>query len=236
MDYRKPAVFGQNWSTSRYEVLPYFAVERTVLARPDIHRILEVGCGNGWNMSRFAQLGRVAFGLDYEPERVSLALMHGPALLADGLRLPFADGSFDMIYIQHVLHHIGNVERALQEVRRCLRPNGILFLIETVEDNPVIRWGRRLYPSWLGDEVNASFTVAELATQLSDGGFRVRQAGQYSVMFWLWEVLPDQVPALETLTPYVVPLERALQRIARRFSAHCFFVAEKASFGETSSK
>jgi SAM-dependent methyltransferase len=231
MDYRKPAVFGENWSKSRYEVLPYFAVERKVMKKPDIHRILEVGCGNGWNMSRFAQYGRVAYGVDYVPERVTLAMMHGPALLADGLQLPFADGSLDMVYVQHVLHHIGDVDRALQEVRRCLRPRGIFFLIETVEDNPLIRWGRRLYPSWLGDEVNASFTFAGLASQVSAGGFRVRQAGQYSVLFWLWEILPDQLPVLEKLTPYVVPFERALQRIARRYGAHCYLVAEKESFG-----
>ena len=144
MDYRKPAVFGENWSPSRYQVLPYFAAERDVLARPDIRRILEIGCGNGWNMSRFAQNGRVAFGLDAVPERVALAQTHGPALLADGLRLPFADGALDMVYVQHVLHHVGDVERALAEAWRCLRPGGVLFLVETVEDNPIIRWGRQL--------------------------------------------------------------------------------------------
>lgn len=231
MDYRKPAVFGENWSSSRYEVLPYFAAERATLTRPDIQRILEIGCGNGWNMSRFAQYGRVAYGLDAVPERVELARTHGPALLADGLRLPFADGSLDMIYIQHVLHHIGDVDRALAEVRRCLRPGGVLFLVETVEDNPIIHWGRRLYPSWLGDEINAPFTFADLAMQLADSGFRVHQAGQYSVLFWLWEILPDQIPAMEKLTPLFVPLERLLQRVARRYGAHCYLVAEKETFG-----
>lgn len=231
MDYRKPAIFGENWSEARYQVLPYFAHEKEVLARPNIRRILEIGCGNGWNMSRFAQYGRVAFGLDAVADRVALARTHGPALLADGLQLPFAADSLDMIYVQHVLHHIGNVERALAEIRRCLRPGGVLFLVETVEDNPIIRWGRRLYPSWLGDEINATFTFAGLATQLVDSGFRVRKAGQYSVVFWMWEVLPDQLPLMEKLTPFVVPIERALQRFGRRFGAHCYLVAEKEPFG-----
>ena len=231
MDYRKPAIFGENWSEARYQVLPYFAHEKEVLARPNIRRILEIGCGNGWNMSRFAQYGRVAFGLDAVADRVALAQTHGPALLADGLQLPFAADSLDMIYVQHVLHHIGNVERALAEIRRCLRPGGVLFLVETVEDNPIIRWGRRLYPSWLGDEINATFTFAGLATQLVDSGFRVRKAGQYSVVFWMWEVLPDQLPLMEKVTPFVVPIERALQRFGRRFGAHCYLVAEKDPYG-----
>jgi SAM-dependent methyltransferase len=230
MDYRKPAVFGQNWSASRFAVLPYFAAEREVFARPDVRRILEIGCGNGWNMSRFAQYGRVAFGLDAVGDRVALAQAHGPALQADGLRLPVADGSLDLVYIQHVLHHIGDVERALAEARRCLRPGGLLFLVETVEDNPIIRWGRRLYPSWLGDAINAPFTFAGLATQVADSGFRVRRAGQYSVLFWLWEIGPDQWPPLEKLTPLIVPIEEALQRLGRRFGAHCYLVAEKESY------
>lgn len=231
MDYRKPAVFGENWSPSRYQVLPYFVVERAIFARDDIRHVLEIGCGNGWNMSRFAQYGRVAFGLDPVPERVALAVTHGPALVADGLQLPFADGSLDMIYVQHVLHHIGDVDRAIGEIWRCLRPGGVLFLVETVEDNPIIHWGRRLHPSWLGDEINASFTFAGLATQLADSGFRIHHAGQYSILFWLWEILPDQFPAMEKLTPLAVSLEKLLQRGARRYSAHCYLVAEKETYG-----
>lgn len=227
MDYRKPAVFGQNWSPSRYKVLPYFAAERAVFARPDMQRIVEIGCGNGWNMSRFAQYGRPAIGLDAVSERAALAATHGPALLADGLQLPFAAGSVDLVYIQHVLHHIGDVERALSEVRRVLRPGGALFLVETVEDNPIIRWGRRLYPSWLGDEINAPFTYDGLRATVEAAGFRVGAAGQYSVLFWLWEILPDQVPPMERLTPAAVAVESALQKVAPRQSAHCYLMAER---------
>lgn len=227
MDYRKPVVFGENWSPSRYKVLPYFKVEKEIMTRPDVKRILDLGCAAGWNMSRFRQYGRCPIGLDVVSERVQLAQAHGPVTLASGLDLPLADGSFDLIYIQHVLHHIGDVHRALRQVHRCLKPGGVLFLVETVEDNPLIRWGRRLYPHWLGDEINASFDFAGLQEILRQEGFQVVQAQQYSVLFWLWEVLPDQAPLLEKLTPLVVPLEQLLVRFWRRASAHCFIVALK---------
>lgn len=232
MDYRKPAVFGQNWSPSRYQVLPYFAIEREVFAQPDMQRIVEIGCGNGWNMSRFAQYGRPTIGLDAVMERVELAAAHGPALLADGLQLPFAAGSVDLVYIQHVLHHIGEVDRALNEVWRVLRPGGVLFLVETVEDNPIIRWGRRLYPSWLGDEINAPFRYSGLQATVARAGFHVREAGQYSVLFWLWEIMPDQMPSMERLTPAAVSVEKALQKSWPDRSAHCFVVAERPEDGE----
>jgi hypothetical protein len=117
------------------------------------------------------------------------------------------------------------VERALAEVWRCLRPGGLLFLVETVEDNPMIRWGRRLYPSWLGDEINAPFTFQGLQEQITAAGFNVQQSGQYSVLFWLWEILPDQLPTMERLTPTAVKFEKWLQRHWQRYSAHSYLVA-----------
>jgi SAM-dependent methyltransferase len=227
MDYRKPVTFGENWSPSRYKVLPYFAVEKKVFAQPSSQKILDLGCAAGWNMSRFKQYGRFPLGIDVVPERVELAAHHGPVALASGLSLPFANESFDLIYIQHVLHHIGDVAKALNEVRRCLKPGGVLFLVETTEDNPIIRWGRRLYPKWLGDEINAPFYFAELNETLAQDGFQVETAAQYSVLFWLWEILPDHSPFLEKLTPIFVVLEQLLVKFWRKQSAHCFYVAVK---------
>ena len=128
MDYRKPVVFGENWSESRYKVLPYFAVEKALLTQPGVELILDLGCANGWNMSRFAQYGRASIGLDMVPERVRLAGEHGPALVASGLQVPMAAETFDVVYVQHVLHHIGDVQAALAEAKRVLKPGGLLFL------------------------------------------------------------------------------------------------------------
>lgn len=233
MDYRKPVTFGENWSNSRYQVLPYFAEEKRLMQQPGVvshpgeMAILDLGCASGWNMSRFRQYGRFPFGIDVVPERVQLAARHGPVAIASGLDLPFADETFDLIYIQHVLHHIGDVTRALQEVRRCLKPGGVLFLVETTEDNPIIRWGRKLYPKWLGDEINAPFYFDGLKSQLSGEGFGVDKAEQYSVIFWIWEILPDQFPFMEKLTPLFVLVERLFVKLFRRYAAHCYVVAMK---------
>jgi ubiquinone/menaquinone biosynthesis C-methylase UbiE len=227
MDYRKPVTFGENWSPSRYKVLPYFAVEKALLSGDGIERILDLGCANGWNMSRFAQYGRPSVGMDIVPERVQLALNHGSAIVASGLEIPLADETFDVVYVQHVLHHIGDVQKALNEARRVLRPGGVLFLIETIEDNPFIHWGRRLYPRWLGDEINAPFTFQSLQTAVSAAQFEIMEADRYSILFWMWEILPDQVPFFERLTPLAVALEQQLARHFHNQSAHCFLVARK---------
>jgi SAM-dependent methyltransferase len=158
---------------------------------------------------------------------VTHARRHGPVTVASGLELPFAAGFFDLIYIQHVLHHIGDPVQALAEAYRCLRPGGILFLVETVEDNPIIRWGRSLHPSWLGDAVNARFRFAGLRQLVGEAGLEVDEAGQYSVLFWLWEVAPDHIALMERLTPLFVGVEWLAVRLARRLSAHCFVVARR---------
>ena len=227
MDYRKPVTFGQNWSPSRYKVLPYFAIERALFSQESIDLILDLGCANGWNMSRFSQYGRSSIGLDVVPERVALALTHGPATIGSGLSIPAAAETFDVVYIQHVLHHIGSVEKALAEARRVLKPGGYLFLIETIEDSPLIHWGRWLYPNWMGDEINAPFTFQGLQDTVTAAGFELWAAGQYSVLFWLWETLPDQIPFFERFTPLAVAAERALSRYLRHLGAHCFLVARK---------
>jgi SAM-dependent methyltransferase len=227
MDYRKPAVFGENWSQSRYKVLPYFAVEKALLTQPHVELILDLGCANGWNMSRFEQYGRNSIGIDMVADRVALANAYGPAMVASGLQIPFASESFDVVYVQHVLHHIGDVPTALAEASRVLKPGGLLFLIETVEDSPIIRWGRRIYPRWLGDEINAPFTFAGLQQDVRSSGFEVQAAEPYSVLFWMWEILPDQFPLLERFTPIAVALEQLLSRRLQRYSAHCFLAARK---------
>ena len=228
MDYRKPVTFGDNWSSSRYRVLPYFKPEKALLSQPEVERIVDVGCAAGWNMSRFVQYGRRPMGLDLVPDRVRLARRHGPTMVASGLNLPVASGSQDVVYIQHVLHHLGEVRTALAEAARVLRAGGFLFLVETVEDSPFIRWGRRLHPSWLGDEVTATFRFDELREMVEAAGLRVTDAKQYSVLFWLWEVFPDRWPALERLTPLFVAGEQFLARFWRPHSAHCYLVARKA--------
>ena len=227
MDYRKPAIFGENWSPSRYKVLPYFAPEKVAISQPNIQAILEIGCANGWNMSRFQGYGKQSVGLDVEPERLKHAKNAGNVLLASGLQLPFPANHFDFIYIQHVLHHIGNPEQALSEIYRCLKPNALFFLVETVENNPLIRWGRNLHPYWMNDPITARFDYTQLTAQLENAGFMVKQSELYSILFWLWETLPDRYASFEQFTPAFVRLEQLLQKKFNRQSAHAYWMTQK---------
>ena len=130
-----------------------------------------------------------------------------------------------MVYAAHVLHHVDEHGALLAEVYRCLRPQGILLLIETVENHPLVRVGRTLHPWWHGDAVQARFKFSSLLAAVQNARFDVLEAAQYSVFFWLWELLPERFAWLDKATPLFVALELLLARILQRWGAHCYCVA-----------
>jgi ubiquinone/menaquinone biosynthesis C-methylase UbiE len=94
-------------------------------------RVLEVGVGMGADFVRFAKAGANIVGTDLASRSLELARRNAennrvaPTLLnADAQALPFAEGTFDLVYSWGVLHHALDIECALREIHRVLRPRG----------------------------------------------------------------------------------------------------------------
>jgi SAM-dependent methyltransferase len=94
-------------------------------------RVLEVGCGAGTDLVRFARGGADVTGVDLSSSAMALARQnfsqHGlPADLreADGEHLPFADGTFDFVYAHGVVQYTANDRALVDECRRVLKPGG----------------------------------------------------------------------------------------------------------------
>jgi ubiquinone/menaquinone biosynthesis C-methylase UbiE len=96
-------------------------------------RALEVGAGTGFFLLNLAQAGVLDEGhvTDISPGMVAAARRNAAALgydvegqVADAEQLPYDDGSFDLVVGHAMLHHVPDVERALAEVLRVLRPGG----------------------------------------------------------------------------------------------------------------
>ncbi|MCA9941223.1 MAG: class I SAM-dependent methyltransferase [Anaerolineales bacterium] len=212
--------------TFRYKLFRYRAVERALVAGIGAGRLLDIGCGDGENLLRFAGLPARRVGLEVSGPRLRQARAHGlDVLQATGTRLPFPDAAFDMIYVAHVLHHVADYPAVLAEIRRCLAPGGVLFLVETVTDHPLLRLARRLYPVWRGDAVEADWRYADLVQILERAGFQVRQSGRYNLLFFLWEMFPLAFWPLEIFTPIFVYLDLLLAKFLSRYAVHCYFVA-----------
>jgi SAM-dependent methyltransferase len=99
-------------------------------------RVLDVGCGNGYVLSRYASAGARTTGvdlttaaLDLSRTRYSLAGLEGAFVHASAEQLPFADGSFDCVCSMGVLHHTPDTARAVAEIWRVLAPGGRLIVM-----------------------------------------------------------------------------------------------------------
>ena len=91
-------------------------------------RVLEVGCGWGEFAERVArELGAEVVALDLSERMVELARERGvDARVGDVQALPFGDDEFDCVVANWMLYHVPDVDRALAEIARVLRPGGRL--------------------------------------------------------------------------------------------------------------
>jgi SAM-dependent methyltransferase len=92
--------------------------------------VFDVGCGPGRVLSFLTQRGVRCVGIDRS--RVSLGLAKqrfgSPGVVADNLRLPFADGAAGVLISDGVIHHTENPEAAFAENCRVLKPGGEMYL------------------------------------------------------------------------------------------------------------
>ena len=94
-------------------------------------RVLEIGCGVGTDGAQFAKAGAIYTGVDLTDAAVDLARKNfaahdlpGDFRVADAEALDFPDESFDIVYSHGVLHHTPDIQAAINEVHRVLKPGG----------------------------------------------------------------------------------------------------------------
>jgi ubiquinone/menaquinone biosynthesis C-methylase UbiE len=100
---------------------------------PKATSILDVACGGGYFLR---EMGRIygpsvqLSGIDLSNEALAIARKECPAAsyqISPAETMPFAPGSFDAITCLGSLEHFLNIEQALSEIKRALRPGGIFI-------------------------------------------------------------------------------------------------------------
>ncbi|MGD9903698.1 MAG: class I SAM-dependent methyltransferase [Vicinamibacterales bacterium] len=100
-------------------------------------RLLEIGCGIGTDLARFARGGARVTGIDLSQTAIDLATKNlaglglaGDLRVADGEALPFAAASFDVVYAHGVLQYAVRPDRIVAEAHRVLVPGGrAIFMV-----------------------------------------------------------------------------------------------------------
>lgn len=185
---------------------------------------LEIGSGTGYFSLNLAQLGVVErlTATDISPGMLRRLAATAAALGLEDVRtvrteaeqLPFADASFDLVFGHAVLHHIPDLDRALAEFRRVLRPGGVVaFAGEPSRYGDRLaalpkRAGVLLAPAWrrllgaqrravaeaeqsnghaLESEVDVhAFAPADLRSLLERAGFEQRRVGGEELLSNAW--------------------------------------------------
>jgi SAM-dependent methyltransferase len=186
--------------------------------------VLDLGCGRGFWLGYMSERGIRSVGIEEELDRVQEGLVYAPVAAADGAYLPLADDSFSLVWCIHVLHHLDDPELVLSEARRVLKPGGHLILAETVEDNPAIRLGRRVWPQWDGVPIRSKFTASSLLGLVGAAGFHVIDSRQHSLASFAAWALPEKMAA-RAWTAMSGVEEKLVPARLNRFGAHLEVVA-----------
>ena len=139
---------------------------RRLTARAVVHpgdRVLDACCGTGDLALAAAAEGARVTGLDFSERMLERARRKSPGLewvQGDLLELPFADGSFDAATIGFGVRNVLDLERALSELRRVLRPGGRVAILEITRPRGVLA---PFYRLWFD-------TLVPLAGKLLPGG------------------------------------------------------------------
>jgi ubiquinone/menaquinone biosynthesis C-methylase UbiE len=113
-------------------------------------KVLDVGCGNGWVLSRYAAKGAEVFGVDVTQAAVDLcgkrfenAGLKGDFRVADAQNLPFPDNTFDCVCSMGVLHHVPDTAKGVSEIHRVLKPGGRLIVMFYHKNSAKYQWSYR---------------------------------------------------------------------------------------------
>jgi len=132
-------------------------------------RLLDVGAGSGGNLELLGAFGSV-WGVEPSPLGQALGDWRGRLIRGRAGELPFRAASFDVVAALDVLEHLHDELAALDEVRRVLRPAGMLLL-----HVPAYRW------LWGHEDVVSQhrrrYRAGEIRRLLVAGGFAVEHLG-----------------------------------------------------------
>lgn len=116
-------------------------------------RVLDIGCGTGRNLALFGS-GAHAIGIDPCPQSLRKARSRAPQVplvCARAEALPFRDGVFDTVVSGLVYCSVPDVARGLDEVRRVMKSDGSLRMLEHVRSG-------RPWAAWLQDRMQPAWT------------------------------------------------------------------------------
>ena len=158
-------------------------------------RILDVGCGTGANLEMLGQFGE-AHGVDVSTDALAFCRARGLERVRHGAaeKLPYEDGSFELVTGLDVVEHLDDDVAGLSEMRRVLRPGGRVLLFVPAF---MFLWG-------VQDDVShhrRRYTIPTLRRAVREAGFEVERTTYANITFFAPILLGRAVMKLTGLRP-----------------------------------
>ena len=129
------AEFFRETEDYRFEKLHYLS-DHVPIPKSANRSVLEIGCGLGNDLSRFAKQGSKVTGIDLTSRSVELCRanfeqreLDGEFMRMNGEQLEFADNRFDFVYCHTVLQFTPDPNKLVSEIRRVLKPGGVALIM-----------------------------------------------------------------------------------------------------------
>lgn len=148
--------------------------------------VLDLGAGSGMFSAGLARHARASSVIGVEPSDAmrAEAVKHSAAnavtyVAGSADSIPASDGTFDLVLISRVIHHVRDRVAAAQELARVLRPDGVV-VIRTTFSEALDAVVYEFWPALLRPDRERFSTRADLLADFAEAGFEVREVTSFA--------------------------------------------------------
>lgn len=187
--------------------------KKTILTNIGSGKFLDIGCGLGEEMAIYQQLGFSVFGTELDPDCIQFIkerLPQAQIFNGDLIQAAYANESFDVVNIYHVIEHLINPILYIKEIHRILKKNGMVIIGTPNIDSLAYTLFRKInflsfsIPSIVdGLEHTVVFNKKNLRHCLESNGFEVIQHFDESLQSSFSEIWSSNLSVKKKIVRYI---------------------------------
>jgi len=167
--------------------------------------VLDIGCGSGHGSNTLAEKFKTVHGVDISEEAIEYSKKNWQQpnikfVIGDSLNIPFPENTFDVVVAFEVFEHLDDWRKFLSEIRRVLKPNGLVYI-----STP----NKTLYSPGTKKPINPhhvfEMTIPEFKSALTEYFKLDKLYGQRTPVYndhWIWKLVNPILFAGKAVIPY----------------------------------